>query len=73
MGDNWDKLQSEKLNIDDLYKKYRQLKKVISNPDQYNANLASRDSIESLQLQIKELQIQIIELNKLINNKWMSG
>ena len=76
MKDNWSKLQAKKIDVkktDELSRKFNHLKKVISDPDKYNTNLASKDSILSLEQQIEELQEQIdylsFELTKLIKNK----
>ena len=76
MQDNWSKLQAKKIDVkktDELSRKFNHLKKVISDPDKYNTNLASKDSILSLEQQIEELQEQIdylsFELTKLIKNK----
>jgi hypothetical protein len=62
MKDNWSKLQAKTIDVkktDKLDRKYNYLKKVISNPDKYNTNLASKNSIISLEQQIEELQEQI--------------
>ncbi len=70
---NWSKLQSKTIDVkktDELSRKFNHLKKVISDPDKYNTNLASKDSILSLEQQIEELQEQVdylsFELNKFI-------
>ena len=74
MNDNWSKLQSKTIDVkktDQLSRKFNHLKKVISNPDQYNTNLASKDSLLSLEQQIEELQEQVdylsLQLTKLIS------
>ena len=74
MNDNWSKLQSKTIDVkktDELSRKFNHLKKVISNPDQYNTNLASKDSLLSLEQQIEELQEQVdylsLQLTKLIS------
>ena len=74
MNDNWSKLQSKTIDVkktDKLSRKFNHLKKVISNPDQYNTNLASKDSLLSLEQQIEELQEQVdylsLQLTKLIS------
>jgi len=62
MNDNWSKLQSKKIDVkktDELSRKFNHLKKVISDPDKYNTNLASKNSIISLEQQIEELQEQV--------------
>ena len=71
---NWSKLQSKTIDVkktDELSRKFNHLKKVISNPDQYNTNLASKDSLLSLEQQIEELQEQVdylsLQLTKLIS------
>ena len=76
MKDNWSKLQAKKIDVkktDELSRKFNHLKKVISDPDKYNTNLASKNSVLSLEQQIEELQEQIdylsFELTKLIKNK----
>ena len=48
--DNWSKLQAKKIDVkktDELSRKFNHLKKVISDPDKYNTNLASKNSILS--------------------------
>ena len=47
-----------------LSKRVSDIKKVISNPDQWNVNIASRDRVEALELRIAKLEKQI---NKMIN------
>ena len=76
MKDNWSKLQSKTIDVkktDPLSRKFNHIKKVISDPDKYNSNLASKNSILSLEQQIEELQEQVdylsFELTKLIKNK----
>jgi hypothetical protein len=73
---NWSKLQSKTIDVkktDELSRKFNHLKKVISDPDKYNSNLASKNSVLSLEQQIEELQEQVdylsFELTKLIKNK----
>ena len=70
---NWSKLQYKTIDVkktDELSRKFNHLKKVISDPDKYNTNLASKDSILSLEQQIEELQEKVdslsFELNKFI-------
>jgi hypothetical protein len=74
MKDNWSKLQAKTIDVkktDELSRKFNHLKKVISDPDKYNTNLASKDSILSLEQQIEELQEQVdylsLQLTKLIS------
>jgi uncharacterized coiled-coil protein SlyX len=65
--DNWKKLQINTIDsskTDKLNKKYNHLKKVISDPNKYNTNLASKDDIESLQQQIDELNLTVTALQE---------
>jgi chromosome segregation ATPase len=65
MEDNWKKLQSEKIDTklqNTFERKLKHLKSVITDPVKYNINLASKDSVESLEQQIDESNHQIKEL-----------
>ena len=60
---NWKKLQSKKISkVDPVEKKLNHLKRVISDPDGYNTNLASKDRIKSLEQQIEEKSEEINDL-----------
>ena len=62
-NDNWKKLQSKKISkVDPVEKKLNHLKRVISDPDGYNTNLASKDRIKSLEQQIEEKSEEINDL-----------
>ena len=67
--DNWDRLN--KLNKttkrDTLEKKVNQLTKVISDPDVYNVNIASRERIEKLEKRVSELEGKLTALIKQID------
>ena len=66
MEDNWKKVQAKKIDTklqNTFERKLKHLKSVITNPDKYyNINLASKDSVESLEQQIDESAHQIKEL-----------
>ena len=49
--------------IDMIDKKLTHLKRVISSPDKYNANLSSKDRVESMESLIDELKEDIKELS----------
>ena len=69
MEDNWKKLQAEKIDTklqNTFERKLKHLKSVITDPDKYNINLASKDMIESLEQQIDESAHQIKELQEVI-------
>ena len=69
MEDNWKKLQAEKIDTklqNTLERKLNHLKSVITDPDKYNSNLASKDKVESLEQQIDESNHQIKELQEVI-------
>mgnify|MGYP001197861125 CR=1 FL=1 len=58
---HWDKLEglSNNKNIDRnsiLEKKIKDIQKVISNPDPWNANIASREYVEALEKRIEDLE-----------------
>ena len=62
-NDNWKKLQSKKISkVDPVEKKLNHLQRVISDPDCYNTNLASKDRIKSLEQQIEEKSEEINDL-----------
>jgi len=67
--DNWDRLN--KLNKttkrDTLEKKVNQLTRVISDPDVYNVNIASRERIEKLEKRVSELEGKLTALIKQID------
>jgi len=67
--DNWDRLNKlGKIgNRNPLEKKVNQLTKVISDPDSYNVNIASRERIEELEHRVSELENQLTALLKRID------
>ena len=67
--DNWDRLNKlGKIgNRNPLEKKVNQLTKVISDPDSYNVNVASRERIEELEHRVSELEDQLTALLKRID------
>jgi vacuolar-type H+-ATPase subunit D/Vma8 len=70
MEDNWKKLQAEKIDTklqDKFERKLNHLKSVITDPDKYNSNIASKDSLLSLEQQIEELQKVIEKLNRRVD------
>jgi len=54
-------------NRNPLEKKVNQLTKVISDPDAYNVNIASRERIEELEHRVSELEDQLTALLKRID------
>lgn len=54
-------------NRNPLEKKVNQLTKVISDPDSYNVNIASRERIEELEHRVSELEDQLTALLKRID------
>jgi len=67
--DNWDRLNKlgKMSNRNPLEKKVNQLTKVISDPDAYNVNIASRERIEELEHRVSELENQLTALLKRID------
>ena len=67
--DNWDRLNKlgKVSNRNPLEKKVNQLTKVISDPDAYNVNIASRERIEELEHRVSELENQLTALLKRID------
>ncbi len=67
--DNWDRLNKlgKMSNRNPLEKKVSQLTKVISDPDAYNVNIASRERIEELEHRVSELENQLTALLKRID------
>tara|TARA_B100000519_G_scaffold194067_1_gene197398 strand:+ start:193 stop:405 length:213 start_codon:yes stop_codon:yes gene_type:complete len=67
--DNWDRLNKlGKIgNRNPLEKKVNQLTKVISDPDSYNVNIASRERIEELEHRVSELEDQLTALLRRID------
>jgi vacuolar-type H+-ATPase subunit I/STV1 len=66
MEDNWKKVQAKKIDTklqNTFERKLKHLKSVITDPDKYNSNIASKDSLLSLEQQIEELQKVIEKLN----------
>ena len=56
--DNWDKLNklTKATNRSSLEKKVGKISKVISDPDMYNVNIASREKFEELEKRVVELE-----------------
>ena len=67
--DNWDRLNKlgKVSNKNPLEKKVNQLTKVISDPDAYNVNIASRERIEELEHRVSELEDQLTALLRRID------
>ena len=67
--DNWDRLNklTKTTKRDTLEKKVNQLTKVISDPDVYNVNIASRERIEKLEKRVSELEGKLTALIKQID------
>ena len=67
--DNWDRLNKlgKISNRNPLEKKVNQLTKVISDPDSYNVNIASRERIEELEHRVSELEDQLTALLRRID------
>ena len=61
MSDNWNKLESNPAE-----KKIKHLKKVISDPDGYNTNLASKERVESLEEKMSLLHNKIDSIYTLL-------
>ena len=69
MEDNWKKLQAEKIDTklqNTFERKLNHLKSVITDPDKYNSNIASKDKVESLEQSVDESQKLILELQEVI-------
>jgi len=67
--DNWDKLNklTKATNRSSLEKKVGKISKVISDPDMYNVNIASREKFEELEKRVVELEELVVKLNKRID------
>ena len=67
--DNWDRLNklTKTTKRDTLEKKVNQLTKVISDPDVYNVNIASRERMEKLEKRVSELEGKLTALIKQID------
>tara|TARA_E500000331_G_scaffold344904_1_gene381776 strand:+ start:2284 stop:2526 length:243 start_codon:yes stop_codon:yes gene_type:complete len=67
--DNWDKLNklTKATNRSSLEKKVGKISKVISDPDMYNVNIASREKFEELEKRMVELEELVVKLNKRID------
>ena len=67
--DNWDKLNklTKATNRSSLEKKVGKISKVISDPDMYNVNIASREKFEELEKRVVELEEVVVKLNKRID------
>tara|TARA_S200002703_G_scaffold138814_2_gene129197 strand:+ start:570 stop:812 length:243 start_codon:yes stop_codon:yes gene_type:complete len=67
--DNWDKLDktTDKPKKSSLEKKVGKISKVISDPDMYNVNIASREKFEELEKRMVELEELVVKLNKRID------
>ena len=68
--DNWDKLDktTDKPKKSSLEKKVGKISKVISDPDMYNVNIASRERIERLEKRVSELENKLTAVLKRIDN-----
>ena len=68
--DNWDRLNKlgKVSNKNPLEKKVNQLTRVISDPDVYNVNVASRERIERLEKRVSELENKLTAVLKRIDN-----
>ena len=67
--DNWDKLNklTKATNRSSLEKKVGKISKVISDPDMYNVNIASREKFEELEKRMVEIEELVVKLNKRID------
>ena len=76
---NWDKIKNVDVGIKQdidrhskLDKKVKDITKVIKNPDEWNANIASRDRMDSLEKRVEKLESKINGISylvkQLINN-----
>mgnify|MGYP001335550352 FL=1 len=67
--DNWDRLNKlgKVSNKNPLEKKVNQLTRVISDPDVYNVNVASRERMERLENKVSELENRLTALLKRID------
>jgi len=67
--DNWDRLNKlgKVSNKNPLEKKVNQLTRVISDPDVYNINVASRERMERLENKVSELENRLTALLKRID------
>ena len=76
---NWDKIKNVDVGIKQdierhskLDKKLKDITKVIKNPDAWNANIASRDKMDSLEKRVEKLESKINGISylvkQLINN-----
>lgn len=67
--DNWDKLNklTKATNRSSLEKKVGKISKVISDPDMYNVNIASREKFEELEKRMVKLEELVVKLNKRID------
>tara|TARA_X000001388_G_C2178017_1_gene102436 strand:+ start:298 stop:531 length:234 start_codon:yes stop_codon:yes gene_type:complete len=67
--DNWDRLNKlgKVSNKNPLEKKVNQLTRVISDPDVYNVNVASRERIERLEKRVSELENKLTAVLKRID------
>ena len=67
MKDNWKELQPHKIKKPSIEKRINQLSKLIQNPDEWNANIASRERLENLEKNVEELKDMVEALNKRID------
>jgi wobble nucleotide-excising tRNase len=69
MEDNWKKVQAKKVDAkleDTLARKLSHLNSVITDPDKYNSNIASKDKVESLEQSVDKSQRMILKLQEVI-------
>ena len=70
---NWDKIKNVDVGIKQdidrhskLDKKLKDITKVIKNPDVWNANIASRDRVDSLEEKVEKLESKINGISYLV-------
>ena len=70
---NWDKIKNVDVGIKQdidrhskLDKKLKDITKVIKNPDVWNANIASRDRMDSLEKRVEKLESKINGISYLV-------
>jgi len=70
---NWDKIKNVDVGIKQdverhskLDKKLKDITKVIKNPDVWNANIASRDKMDSLEKRVEKLESKISGISYLV-------
>ena len=70
---NWDKIKNVDVGIKQdverhskIDKKLKDITKVIKNPDVWNANIASRDRVDSLEEKVEKLEKKISGISYLV-------